>query len=132
MFATLKHMTGHGQPESGTNVAPANISERILREVFFPPFRAAVERGNAGSDALLQRDRRCRRTRWLLQDVLRGEMGFKGAVVSDYFAIKELMEVHHTTTDPLSAAVRAFKAGWTSISPTVSPTCCCRARPRRG
>ena len=38
-------------------------------------------------------------------------MGFKGAVVSDYFAIKELMEVHHTTTDPLSAAVRAFKAG---------------------
>jgi len=34
VFATLKHMTGHGQPESGTNVAPANISERILREVY--------------------------------------------------------------------------------------------------
>lgn len=34
VFATLKHMTGHGQPESGTNVGPANISERILREVF--------------------------------------------------------------------------------------------------
>ncbi len=47
VFATLKHMTGHGQPESGTNTAPANISERILREVFFPPFRAAIERGNA-------------------------------------------------------------------------------------
>ena len=38
VFATLKHMTGHGQPESGTNVGPANISERILREMFFPPF----------------------------------------------------------------------------------------------
>jgi beta-glucosidase len=114
VFATLKHMTGHGQPESGTNVGPANISERILREMFFPPFRAAVERGNAQAvmpsyneiDGVPSHV-----NRWLLQDVLRGEMGFKGLVVSDYFAIKELMEVHHTTTDPLSAAVRAFKAG---------------------
>jgi beta-glucosidase len=114
VFATLKHMTGHGQPESGTNVGPANISERILREVFFPPFRAAVERGNAQAvmpsyneiDGIPSHV-----NRWLLQDVLRGEMGFKGVVVSDYFAIKELMDVHHTTTDPLSAAVRAFKAG---------------------
>jgi beta-glucosidase-like glycosyl hydrolase len=114
VFATLKHMTGHGQPESGTNVGPANISERILREIFFPPFRAAVERGNAQAvmpsyneiDGVPSHV-----NRWLLQDVLRGEMGFKGVVVSDYFAIKELMEVHHTTTDPLSAAVRAFKAG---------------------
>ena len=47
VFATLKHMTGHGQPESGTNVGPANISERVLREMFFPPFAAAVKRGNA-------------------------------------------------------------------------------------
>jgi beta-glucosidase len=114
VFATLKHMTGHGQPESGSNVGPANISERILREIFFPPFRAAVELGNAqvvmpsyneidGVPSHVNR--------WLLQDVLRGEMGFKGVVISDYFAIKELMEVHHTTTDPLSASVRALKAG---------------------
>jgi beta-glucosidase len=114
VFATLKHMTGHGQPESGTNVGPANISERILREVFFPPFRAAVERGNA--QAVMPSYNEIdgvpsHANRWLLQDVLRGEMGFKGVVVSDYFAIKELMDVHHTTTDPLSATVRAFKAG---------------------
>ncbi|HET9445148.1 MAG TPA: glycoside hydrolase family 3 N-terminal domain-containing protein, partial [Steroidobacteraceae bacterium] len=114
VFATLKHMTGHGQPESGSNVGPANISERILREVFFPPFLAAVERGNAQAvmpsyneiDGIPSHT-----NRWLLQDVLRGEMGFKGVVVSDYFAIKELMEVHRTTGDPLSAAVRALKAG---------------------
>ena len=114
VFATLKHMTGHGQPESGTNVGPANISERILREVFFPPFRAAVERGNV--QAVMPSYNEIdgvpsHANRWLLQDVLRGEMGFKGVVVSDYFAIKELMDVHHTTTDPLSAAVRAFQAG---------------------
>jgi len=114
VFATLKHMTGHGQPESGTNAGPANISERILREVFFPPFRAAIERANAQAvmpsyneiDGVPSHV-----NRWLLQDVLRGEMGFKGVVVSDYFAIKEAMEVHHTTSDPLSAAVRSFKAG---------------------
>jgi beta-glucosidase len=47
VFATLKHMTGHGQPESGTNTGPANISERILREVFFPPFIKAVKVGHA-------------------------------------------------------------------------------------
>jgi beta-glucosidase len=114
VFVTLKHMTGHGQPESGTNVGPANISERVLREVFFPPFRAAVERGNAQVvmpsyneiDGIPSHA-----NRWLLHDVLRGEMGFKGVVVSDYFAIRELMEIHHTTNDPLAAAVRAFKAG---------------------
>lgn len=114
VFATLKHMTGHGQPESGTNVGPANISERILREVFFPPFQAAIERGNAQAvmpsyneiDGLPSHA-----NRWLLRDVLRGEMKFNGLVTSDYFAIKELIDVHHTTTEPTSAAVRALKAG---------------------
>ena len=131
MFATLKHMTGHGQPESGTNVGPANISERILREVFFPPFRAAVERGNAQAvmpsyneiDGVPSHV-----NRWLLQDVLRGEMGFKGAVVSDYFAIKELIEVHHTTTDPAAArpSVRSRRAS-ISICRMASLMPCCRA-----
>ena len=114
VFATLKHMTGHGQPESGTNIGPANISERILREVFFPPFQAAIERGNAQAvmpsyneiDGLPSHA-----NRWLLRDVLRGEMKFNGLVTSDYFAIKELIDVHRTTTDPTSAAVRALKAG---------------------
>ena len=114
VLATLKHMTGHGQPESGTNIGPAGISQRVLREIFFPPFRAAVQRANAQAvmpsyneiDGIPSHV-----NRWLLQDVLRGEMGFNGAVVSDYFAIKELIEVHHTTADPLSAAVRALKAG---------------------
>ena len=119
VFATLKHMTGHGQPESGTNVGPANISERILREVFFPPFQAAVA---ANAQAVMASYNEIdgvpsHVNRWLLQDILRGEMGFKGAVVSDYFAIKELIDVHKTTTDPLSAAVRALKAGVSSDLP---------------
>ena len=42
VFVTLKHMTGHGQPENGTNVGPAPYGERTLRENFFPPFEKAV------------------------------------------------------------------------------------------
>jgi len=114
VFATLKHMTGHGQPESGTNVGPANISERILREVFFPPFEAAIRRANALNvmasyneiDGLPSHA-----NHWLLNDVLRGEMGFQGAVVSDYRAIEELHEIHKLETNSLNAAVRALNAG---------------------
>ncbi|HEY5809290.1 MAG TPA: glycoside hydrolase family 3 N-terminal domain-containing protein [Povalibacter sp.] len=114
VFATLKHMTGHGQPESGTNTAPANISQRILREVFFPPFRAAIERGHAQAvmpsyneiDGLPSHA-----NRWLLQDILRGEMKFDGAVVSDYTAIRELTDIHQLEPDQLRAAARALKTG---------------------
>src|SRR5690606_697553 len=102
VFATLKHMTGHGQPESGTNVGPASISQRVLREVFFPPFRNAIRRTNVMSvmasyneiDGLPSHA-----NRWLLTDVLRGEMGFKGAVVSDYRGIDELVTLHHVEPD---------------------------------
>jgi len=114
VFVTLKHMTGHGQPESGTNTGPANISERILRDVFFPPFQAAIQRGNAQVvmpsyneiDGIPSHA-----NRWLLQDILRGEMQFKGAVASDYTAIRELADIHKLAADQLGAAVRALKSG---------------------
>jgi beta-glucosidase len=114
VFATLKHMTGHGQPEGGTNVGPATISERLLREVFFPPFQAAIQRGNAMAvmpsyneiDGLPSHA-----NVWLLKKVLRDEMGFQGAVVSDYWGIEQLQTIHHVEPDELNAGVRAFKAG---------------------
>src|SRR5262245_9565872 len=114
VLATLKHMTGHGQPEGGTNVGPASISERVLREVFFPPFAAAIQRANAMNvmpsyneiDGVPSHA-----NTWLLTKILRGEMGFKGSVVSDYWGIDELVKVHHVEANPLDAAVRALKAG---------------------
>jgi beta-glucosidase len=107
-------MTGHGQPESGTNVGPANISERILREVFFPPFIKAVQRGNA--QAVMPSYNEIdgvpsHANDWLLRDILRGEMGFKGAVVSDYWGIRDLTTLHHVEPDMLTAGVRALHAG---------------------
>jgi beta-glucosidase len=95
VVATLKHMAGHGWPEGGTNIGPANISERTLREVFFYPFKQVVQRANPGSLMASYNEVDgvpSHANKWMLRDVLRGEMGFKGYVVSDYYAVRELNE----------------------------------------
>jgi beta-glucosidase len=114
VFTTLKHMTGHGQPESGTNIAPANISTRILREVFFPPFEAAIKEANAATvmasyneiDGVPSHG-----SKFLLKDVLRDEWGFEGVIVSDYFAIDQLNTMHHVTDSDKGSAILAHSVG---------------------
>ena len=114
VFATLKHMTGHGQPEAGNNIAPAPIAERELRENFFPPFRSVVERTSVGAvmpsyneiDGVPSH-----KSRWLLSDVLRGEWGFDGIIVSDYYGIQELHTLHGVAGDLDDAARQALAAG---------------------
>ena len=115
VMVTLKHMTGHGQPENGTNVGPANISERTLRENFFPPFERAVK--ELPVQAVMASYNEIdgipsHANKWLLEDVLRREWGYKGSVVSDYFAIKELNTRHKLYgTDMAAAGRRALDAG---------------------
>ncbi len=114
VLATLKHMTGHGQPESGTNVGPSNISERILREAFFPPFEQVVQRTNILSLMASYNEIDgvpSHANGWLLNDILRGEWGFEGGVVSDYWGIDDLVRLHHVEPDLEGAAVRSLKAG---------------------
>jgi beta-glucosidase len=120
VIATLKHFAAHGQPESGTNCAPVNVSERILREVFLYPFKEAIQKGGAMSvmpsyneiDGVPSHA-----NRWLLGDVLRKEWRFKGFVVSDYYAIRELNERldfpfgNYLAHDPKQAALLAARAG---------------------
>jgi beta-glucosidase len=114
VFATLKHMTGHGQPESGTNTGPAPIGERTLREFFFPPFEQVVSR--TGIAAVMASYNEIdgvpsHSNVWLLHDVLRGEWGYKGSVVSDYYAISDLMDIHKIAPDLKGAAKLALAAG---------------------
>lgn len=93
LIATLKHFVGHGQPESGMNCAPTNVSLRVLRETFFFPFKEAVQKAGAISVMASYNEVDgvpSHANRWLLRDVLRKEFGFKGYIVSDYFAIWEL------------------------------------------
>ena len=114
VFATLKHLTGHGQPENGTNVGPASISERTLREFFLPPFEEIVQHTNirAVMPSYNEIDGvPSHANRWLLHDVLRGEWQFKGVVVSDYEGIEQLATLHHVEPDLPSAAIRALNAG---------------------
>jgi beta-glucosidase len=114
VFATAKHFAVHGQPEAGTNAAPGNYSERVIREYFLKPFEAAVREGHVAtvmpsyneidgipSHSNLQ----------LLTGILREEWGFNGVVVSDYFGIDELRKLHHIVGNKEDAARMALEAG---------------------
>jgi beta-glucosidase len=119
VIATLKHFAAHGQPESGTNCGPANYSERVLRETFLYPFKAAIEEGGAISVMASYNEIDgvpSHANHWLLRDVLRKEWGFKGYVVSDYYAITELgqraeVRGHSVARDKKEACALAVNAG---------------------
>ena len=118
LLATLKHFAAHGQPESGTNCAPVNVSERILREVFLYPFKKAVEAGVVSVMASYNEidGVPSHANKWLLNDILRKEWGFDGYIVSDYYAIRELNERpeffgQFLAKDGKEAAALAIRAG---------------------
>jgi beta-glucosidase len=114
VLATAKHFAAHGQPEGGTNTAPANYSERILRENFLVPFQAAVEEARVGSvmasyneiDGIPSHV-----NPWLLDRVLRQEWGFRGYVVSDGEGLQMLIHTHRVAGNKADAARQAIAAG---------------------
>lgn len=114
IFATAKHYAAHGQPEGGTNAAPGNYSERVLREFFLPSFEAAIREAGAMSvmpsyneiDGIPSHG-----NQWLLEKVLREEWGFQGFVVSDYHGINQLETLHHVVASKADAAKKALEAG---------------------
>src|SRR5690349_6481465 len=119
VIATLKHFAAHGQPESGMNCAPVNVSMRVLRETFLQPFKDALQ--NAGAISVMASYNEIdgvpsHASRWLLRDVLRDEWGFEGFIVSDYYAIWELSDRpethgHHVAHDKREACLLAVRAG---------------------
>ena len=119
VMATLKHFAAHGQPESGQNCAPANVSERVLRETFLHPFRDVLRETGAVSVMASYNEIDgvpSHASKWLLRDILRKEWGFKGFVVSDYYAIWELgyrpdTHGHFVAKDKREACKLAVEAG---------------------
>ncbi|MGO9229515.1 MAG: glycoside hydrolase family 3 N-terminal domain-containing protein, partial [Bryobacteraceae bacterium] len=119
VIATLKHFAAHGQPESAMNCSPVNVSPRVLRETFLFTFKEAIHKGGAISVMASYNEIDgipSHANRWLLRDVLRKEWGFKGFVVSDYYAITELnyraeVRGHAVAKDKKEACRLAVQAG---------------------
>jgi beta-glucosidase len=123
VIATAKHFAAHGQPEGGTNVAPANYSERVIREYFLKPFQVAVQQGGIESvmasyneiDGIPSHS-----NKHLLDDILRHEWGFPGILVSDYFGITDLNTLHHVVGSNEAAAKLALESGVDIELPSVN------------
>jgi beta-glucosidase len=114
VIATAKHFAAHGQPESGTNTGPVNVSESILRDAFFVPFEHAVRDAHVGSVMPSYNEINgvpSHSNVWLLDSVLRKEWGFAGYIVSDYSGIEQLHSLHFVAPDLDTAAVQAMRAG---------------------
>ncbi len=112
ILACAKHFAAYGAAQAGRDYFTTDVTERILREVYLPPFRAAVDAGVAtfmsgfndidGTPASA--------SAFLMDRVLRGEWGFRGFVVSDWQSIYELI-AHGSVADLREASRQSFLAG---------------------
>ena len=112
VIACAKHFAGYGAADGGRDYDPVYLPETQLHNVYFPPFKAAVEAG-VGTFMSAYMDLNnvpASGNRWLLRDILRGEWGFHGFVVTDAFAVANLV-TQSFARDDRDAALRALKAG---------------------
>lgn len=112
MAACAKHFAAYGAAEGGMDYNTVDVSERTLREIYFPPFQAAFGADVATTMASFNELSGVPATanHWLLTEILRGEWGFDGVVVSDYTGDFELID-HGFAADEREAAKLAFLAG---------------------
>ena len=111
---TLKHFLGHGEPQEGSNTAPANFPPRILLDEHALPFRMVIAAAKPAAVMISYNEVDSvpnHINSWLIQDVLRKQLGFDGLVVSDYTAILNVYKEQHVARDPATAAAKAINAG---------------------
>lgn len=123
IIATLKHFAGHATSRGGRNHAPVAMGERELRDLVLPPFEMAVRLAGARSvmNSYTETDRvPAAADRWLLTDLLRGEWGFDGTVVSDYWAVAFLKSKHAVAATMAEAGRLALHAGLDVELPDIS------------
>lgn len=112
LMACAKHFVAYGAPQAGRDYAPVDISNSTLREVYLPPYQACID---AGVETVMSafhdlNGLPASGSRWLLTDVLRDQMGFKGFVVSDWAAVEQLV-VQGVVKDKKEAGELAINAG---------------------
>ncbi|WP_417355233.1 beta-glucosidase BglX [Flavobacterium sp.] len=112
ILACTKHFAAYGAAEAGRDYNTVDMSERVLRETYLPPFQATVDAGVATFMTSFNEISGVPATanKFLLRDVLKDEWGFDGFVVTDYTAINELIP-HGVAKDSIHAGELALKAG---------------------
>jgi len=113
VLACMKHLIADSQPANGLNDAPADISERTLRDTFLPPYFDCIA---AGAVTAMTAHNEvggipCHANEWLVNGVLRGEAGFEGFVVSDWMDIERLVDMHRVAANQKEAVFQAVTAG---------------------
>ena len=112
IFATVKHFAGYGAAEAGREYNETELSERTMREIYLPPFKAAVDAGVASLMSAFNdiAGVPASGNAWLTDTVLRREWGFTGFVVSDWTSVNELIN-HGIAGSQAEAGRRALTAG---------------------
>ena len=109
----MKHFLGYSAPKNGIDRTPSHIPEIILREYYLPPFKEAIQ---AGASTIMINSAEingipCHGNKWLLTDLLRSELGFKGLVCSDWEDVIRLHTWHKIAATPKDAVMIAVNAG---------------------
>ena len=112
VISCVKHFAAYGAVEAGRDYNSVDMSQREFRQYYLPAYKSAIDSGAEmimtsfniinGIPATVNK--------WLLTDLLRKELGFKGIVISDYSAIEETIE-HGVSKDKKDAAYKAISAG---------------------
>ena len=114
VLACIKHCIADSQPVNGANHAPTDVSERTLHEVFLPPYEKAIREGQAGSLMMAHNEINgvpCHKSKWLMEEKMRGEYGFTGFVVSDWMDIERIHTLHRTAENRKEAYYQSIMAG---------------------
>ncbi len=123
VLATAKHFIAHSQSQGGRNCAPVHIGQQELLDVFAMPFQAAIREAGIGSimNSYPELDGEVvASSRRILTDLLRGQFGFDGLVVSDYEAVSMLHTFHYVASDQSMAGSLALRAGIDVELPTTT------------
>lgn len=112
LAACVKHFAGYGAPDGGRDYNTVQLTERTFREYYLPAYQAAVDAGAAlvMTSFNTVNDIPATVNKTLMRDILRGEMGFDGVLISDFGAIGETV-AHGLSSDRADAARRALEAG---------------------
>lgn len=111
ILACVKHFAAYGAPEAGRDYNTVDMSERMFRGRYLPPYKSAID---AGAMSVMSSFNDydgipASGNKWLMKDLLKDELGFKGFVVSDYHAVIEMVD-HGVAADHKEAALKSLKA----------------------